>query len=196
MSMSVEAGTATDTAGEAEKDPPSNTPEMLDASGEVKDPTEGMDLAQQLEHWKRVSRKHEARAKENFEKAKRLDELEQAQKTELEKAQERAAKAEQELAQARTEALRASMAAKYQVPLSLLSGTDEETLLEQVKALQEYGKVPAATPAQGAAGKQGENINSDKQQITSREALRSMSPDEILKATKDGRLNDLLQGKP
>ena len=27
MSMSVEAGTATDTAGEAEKDPPSNTPE-------------------------------------------------------------------------------------------------------------------------------------------------------------------------
>lgn len=27
MSMSVEAGTATDTAGEAEKDSPSNTPE-------------------------------------------------------------------------------------------------------------------------------------------------------------------------
>lgn len=57
-----------------------------------------MQPAETVEHWKEKARLQEKRAKENASAAKRLTELEEAQKTEAEKAAERIAAAEAEVA--------------------------------------------------------------------------------------------------
>ena len=69
-------------------------------------PTEGATLEEQLaaaladaEKWKGLSRKNEERAASNAEKAKKFDEHEEANKTELEKVQARAEAAEKAVAE-------------------------------------------------------------------------------------------------
>lgn len=77
-------------------------------------------------------------------KAERLDQLEEASKTELQKAQDRAAKAEDELAKfKKAEEIReakAKVAAKTGVPSELLTGEDEEACEAQAKAILEFAK--------------------------------------------------------
>ena len=72
-------------------------------------------------------------------KAARLDEIEQANKTEIEKAADRAAKAEQERDKARADALRLRVAAKHGISDEdadlFLTGTDEATLTKQAERL-------------------------------------------------------------
>lgn len=106
--------------------------------------TEGaeVDPAAEVEKWKALSKKNEARAKENAAAAKRLAELEEAGKTEAQKAADRITKAEAEVAAvpARVaEGLRDALVALGVVPEDrkiLLTATDPEALLEQVKAIQ------------------------------------------------------------
>lgn len=65
------------------------------------------------------------------EKARRLDEIEEANKSEIQKATERAEAAEAALAASKAEALRLSVAAKHGITgdyLDLLHGADEESL--------------------------------------------------------------------
>lgn len=72
-------------------------------------------------------------------KASRLDEIEAAQKSELERAADKAAEAERERDTARAEALRLRIAAKHGISDEdadlFLTGTDQETLTRQAERL-------------------------------------------------------------
>jgi hypothetical protein len=106
--------------------------------------TEGaeVDPVAEVEKWKALSKKNEARAKENAAAAKRLAELEEAGKTEAQKAADRITKAEAEVAAvpARVaEGLRDALVTLGVVPEDrkiLLTATEPAALLEQVKAIQ------------------------------------------------------------
>lgn len=100
-----------------------------------------VDLAAEVEKWKALSKKNETRAKENSAAAKRLAEIEEAGKTEAQKAADAKAKAEAEVAAvpARVaEGLRDALVALGVVSEDdkvLLTASDPETLLAQVKRL-------------------------------------------------------------
>jgi hypothetical protein len=73
-------------------------------------------------------------------KAAKFDELDQANKSEIERAQERVAAAEKAAEVAQSEALRLRIAAKHQISDAedialFLTGTDEETLTKQAERL-------------------------------------------------------------
>lgn len=85
--------------------------------------------------------KYRTEAKANADAAKRLAEIEEASKTEAQKQADRLAAAEAEAQQARAEALRFKVAAKFQVSDEdaelFLTGTDEATLTKQAQRLTE-----------------------------------------------------------
>lgn len=92
--------------------------------------------------WRAMSRKWEQRAKDANAKLKELEpvaakavELEEASKSELQKAQERAEAAEKALAAATVTAARAEVAAAKGVPVALLSGDTREALEASADAL-------------------------------------------------------------
>ena len=92
--------------------------------------------------WRAMSRKWEQRAKDANAKLKELEpvaakavELEEASKSELQKAQERAEAAERALADATVAAVRAEVAAAKGVPVALLSGDTREALEASADAL-------------------------------------------------------------
>lgn len=92
--------------------------------------------------WRAMSRKWEQRAKDANAKLKELEpvaakavELEEASKSELQKAQERAEAAEKALADATATAVRAEVAASKGVPVALLSGDTREALEASADAL-------------------------------------------------------------
>ena len=72
-------------------------------------------------------------------KAQRLDEIEQAQKSEAEKAADRIRALEEDAAEARREALRFKVASKFGITDEdadlFLTGSDEETLVKQAERL-------------------------------------------------------------
>ena len=76
------------------------------------------------------------------EKATRLDEIEEASKTELQKATERAEKLESELTQLKRaeeiRQIRDKVATATGVPASLLSGETEDICTEQAKAIMSF----------------------------------------------------------
>lgn len=76
------------------------------------------------------------------EKATRLDEIEEASKTELQKATERAEKLESELTQMKKaeeiRQIRDKVATATGVPAALLSGETEESCTEQAKAILSF----------------------------------------------------------
>lgn len=92
--------------------------------------------------WKAEARKWESRAKENLAAAKanesaaqRLANIEEAQKTESEKATERLQAAEKRAAELEVKALRAEVANAKGVPANLLSGSTQEELEAAADAL-------------------------------------------------------------
>lgn len=103
--------------------------------------TGGEDLAAEVEKWKSLSKKNEARAKENATAAKRLRDIEEANKSEAQKAADRVAQAEAEMASVPAkvaEGLRDSLVELGLVTEDdkvLLNASDPETLLAQVKRL-------------------------------------------------------------
>jgi hypothetical protein len=115
--------------------------ETTGATAEQQDqhkPTETVDF------WKAKAREQEKRAKDNAAAAKRLAELEDAQKTEAERAAERIAKAEAEVAALPAkiaEALRRHLVALHRIEQGdadlVLTATDPEVLLKQAEWLLE-----------------------------------------------------------
>lgn len=124
--------------------------------------------------WKALARKWESRAKENLTAAKaneaaakRLEEIEEASKTELEKAAERAAKAEARAEELRIEADRNAVIAEFQIPADvqdLITGTDREEMRGKAERLAAFiksgpnlhqvvptdGKLPSSKPVSTA----------------------------------------------
>lgn len=110
--------------------------------------------------WKAEARKHEARAKENAAKAKanegaaqRLAEIEEANKTEVEKAAARADAAEKRAAELEAKSLRSDVALEKGVPAALLSGSSKEELEASADALiafrGEQPSNPLVVPKEG-----------------------------------------------
>lgn len=87
------------------------------------------ELQAELDKWKAMARKHEEQAKKNADAAKKLSELEDAKKSEIEKATEKAAEAEKRAEKAEARALRLEVAAdKGLTPTQakFLTGTNRE----------------------------------------------------------------------
>lgn len=88
------------------------------------------DPAAELAHWKELARKHEKRAKDNAAAAARLKTIDQANMSELEKAQAAQREAERERDEARDMHARMMAAATHDLPVDLIdylgTGTEEE----------------------------------------------------------------------
>ena len=99
--------------------------------------------------WKAEARKWERRSKENADKARAYDELQEQSKTELEKAREQAASYKRQVdelnAKAERDAARAKVAKDTGVPAELISGEDEESMRAFAEAVARWGK-PSAGP--------------------------------------------------
>lgn len=91
--------------------------------------------------WKAKARDWEKRAKANSDAATRLAKIEEANKTEVQRAADRLSAAEKDAADARRDALRYRIASKFQVGDEdaelFLTGDDEDTLTRQAKRLTE-----------------------------------------------------------
>ena len=127
--------------------------------------------AQESEHqetdWKAEARKWEQRAKDANKRVRDLEpfeakvsELEEASKSELEKAQERAERAERALAEASASAVRAEVAAEKGVPVALLSGDSREALIASAEALLAFRDETARKG--NYVPSEGRNSNIDK----------------------------------
>lgn len=122
----ADAGTANDapeTGEGTELDPQEGT------SGEGAEETQP-NQADELRRWKELSRKHERRARENAAAAKKLQEIEQSNMSDVEKARAALAEAERERDDARGMHTRMMAAASHDLPVDLIdflgSGTEEE----------------------------------------------------------------------
>lgn len=98
--------------------------------------------------WKAEARKWEARAKENKSKADKLDEIEEASKTALEKATERAEKAEGKVKAFEEEAKRKQWLEEVSIetglPTSVLRGNTKEEIEAHAEILKPYFEKPSA----------------------------------------------------
>lgn len=150
-------------------------------------------------------------------KAARLDEVEAANLSELEKAQKAAADAAAELDRIRTEAQEARLTAailaevakadrKVVDPEAALRLLDRSTLelgedgvptntADAVDALLEARPFLVSSVGGSARGNADQGARKPGPTQLSREALASMKPDEINRARIEGRLNDVLAGK-
>jgi hypothetical protein len=119
---------------------------------------DGKDWKAEAEKWQKLSRENEARAKANVSAVKRLAALEESQKTETQKIQDRAAAAEAAAAQAQKDLVRYRVAAAKSLPPELverLRGDTEEEMLADADSLLKLIKPKAELrpdPSQGARG--------------------------------------------
>lgn len=108
--------------------------------------------------WKAEARKWEARAKENKAKADAYDEAQEAAKSDLQKAIERAERAEAAVAEFKAEKEHADVVAKVAESTGLaaslvasLNGADEEALMEQARSIAALK--PSGAPTAPEAGR-------------------------------------------
>lgn len=127
------------------------------------------------------------------EALQRVEQFEERDKSDLERATERASKFEAELAEIKAENLRMRVAAETQLPANLqkfLSGSDEGSLREQAQELlaataSDGKRRPQPDPAQGARPPEP-----GKSQLT-RADLVGKSPEWINEQRLAGRLDEL-----
>lgn len=98
-------------------------------------------------------------------KAAKLDELEEANKTELQKAKEEIAslkKAQEDRAKADEAAeIRSKVAKATGIPESLIFGDDEDSMTKNAEAIVAYAKPPAAPPLGEAGSHIDGSVSSD-----------------------------------
>lgn len=138
------------------KDPTPNDPDKGDP-----DKGDGKDPQAEAEKWKALARKHEANAKANAAAAKELAELKEADKTEVQKAADKAADAEKRAQDAETRALRLEVAVEKGLTPSQakrLVGTtreefeaDADDFLESIKT-DDKNPTPPGKPRERLSG--------------------------------------------
>jgi len=160
----------------------------------VSSDSESADLAAEVAKWKAFSRKHEDSAKANADKAKKFDEFEEASKTELQKAADRATAAESKVAEIEARAIRAEVAAAKGIPADLLSGSTKEELESSADALIAFKGTPAKPDFGG--GDRGPDISGKKQMTESEMKALFASKDyaAVETARIEGRLATVLGG--
>jgi len=136
--------------------------------------------AQEDVDWKAEARKWEKRAKANAAAAKRLAEIEEAQKSEAEKAAERLAKAERAAAEAEARALRRDIALEYKLSkddAGLLDAVSDEDAMRRLaerlagQAAERDSRVSSHRVYVPAEGKNPPALNSDQLEQSLRKAL-------------------------
>lgn len=132
------------------KDP--KNPDPKDPDPKDPDPSTDKDTDHEAEakKWKALARKHEAQAKANADAAKKLKELEDADKSEAQKAADKAAEAEKRAQEAEMRALRLEVAAEKNLTpaqAKRLAGTTKEELEADADELLESFK-----PAESSEG--------------------------------------------
>lgn len=172
-------------------------------------PPEPVDHEAEAAKWKALARKHERGQLDALglkdtseldalrEAARRLTELEEADKTEAQKAADKAAEAEARATRAETELLRTKVAAEKGIPATeadLLTGStraEMEAVADRLAGLLKPGTPPAPTGS-ADGGPQGDPPSPVKQ--LTRADLKGMSAAEIVAARKAGQLDDLTSG--
>lgn len=145
-----------ETAGVQEALAVETTPEQDDTTEDESAEQQAKKPTETVEFWKTKAREQEKRAKENAAAAKKLSELEESQKTELQKAIERAEAAEG-VAYALTAAqeindFKAQVSKRTGVPVDVLRGTNIEEIEEHaasLKALLPEPRKPGQVPGEG-----------------------------------------------
>lgn len=103
----------------------------------------GEDPTAELAKWKAMARKHEKQAKDNAAAAKRLADLEEAGKSEQQKAADKAAQAEKDAADARKELARLRVAMRKGLTEAqakrLVGDTEEELEADAEELLESFG---------------------------------------------------------
>ena len=199
--------TATDVKPTPADMPPAIEPQVTETVTETKTPeveatnTDGGMTDAEREELARLraihkdEQKWERRAKENFEKAKRLDEIELAKKSVEERliAERDAALATAE--SERTERLREKISRETQVPPDRITGVTEEDMRESAESALSWAKEfakkngnPIGAPASAVTG--DGNAPKGEPQLTQAD-LKNLTPQQILDADKAGRLNKL-----
>mgnify|MGYP006899567341 CR=1 FL=1 len=198
--------TATDVKPTPADMPPAIEPQVTETVTETKTPeveatnTGGMTDAEREELARlraihKDEQKWERRAKENFEKAKRLDEIELAKKSVEERliAERDAALATAE--SERTERLREKISRETQVPPDRITGVTEEDMRDSAESALSWAKEfakkngnPIGAPASAVTG--DGNAPKGEPQLTQAD-LKNLTPQQILDADKAGRLNKL-----
>jgi hypothetical protein len=116
--------------------------------------------------WKAQARKWEDRAKANSEAAKRLQEIEDANKTDLERITAERDRLAAERDAAVSEATRSRVAAATGVPVGLLPATgDEAALTEAAQALLAFRGTPSPFAGSADAGPRAQSEKSLEQRI-------------------------------
>lgn len=147
--------------------------------------------------WKKEARKWETRAKEASafkEQADKWREYENNQKSEHEKLAEELARAKEEASQASTELLRLKIASEKGITgdaLELLTGSTQEELEAKADKLLSLIADQSKPKLSIVDSNQGQATPNNVGQLT-RADLNTMSPVEIDKARRDGRLDEIL----
>lgn len=147
------------------------------------------DLQAEVDKWKALSRQNEAQAKANADKARRFDELEEANKSELQKAQDALTAANQRAAEAEAARLRSDIARTKNVPVELLTASDETSLEAQADALLAFrGQQPQAPQSSGATTPSGATAPRIYKQ-SEINSLWATNRDDIIAASQEGRID-------
>jgi hypothetical protein len=123
VTPTVPPASATEPLGDVQASQDLNN--LVNGGGEERTPE------QEIAHWKEMARKNEARARENRDKALRFDAIEEANKTELQRATERAERAEKLAEETRAQSFRVAAIAQYELPADiapLLQGATEDEI--------------------------------------------------------------------
>lgn len=137
-----------------------------DGSNDDAGASSGADLEAEVAKWKALARKHEGQAKSNAEAAKKVKEMEDASKSDIEKATAAQTAAEKRAEAAEAKALRYEIALEKNVPAKLIKflggNTEDEIkaaadeLLEAVSPADTGGSTTGDKPKEalraGAAG--------------------------------------------
>ena len=138
----------------AENDAPQGAPEAKDTPNPEAPAKEDIDWKVESRKWEQRAKDNLAAAKANEDAAKRLAEIEESQKTEAQKAQERFEAAEKRAAELELKATRAEVAADKGVPVSLLSGSTKEEIEASAEALIAFRGEQANGPVIPGQGNQ------------------------------------------
>ena len=174
------------------------------AENETSEMSETDALKAEVDKWKSLSRKNEQQAKSNGQAVKELDEIRKSQLTDTEKLieqtrEETSQAVRKEFAVKLVDAEFKSLLGGRSLDGSSLLDFDKSSFIQgdgniDLEGIQSWveahsTKAEQTIPdlGQGARGK-----NPSKSQIRSRDELKSMSPAEIMAATKDGRLDSLM----
>lgn len=162
------------------------------------------DWKTEAEKWKGLSRKHEQQAKANADAAKRLAEIEEAQKSEAQKAADKEAERTKQLTTAQQELMRLRVAMRKgltETQAKRLIGDTEEALETDADELlasfkheeteRKEGGKPAERPKEKL--KSGSTASDGEPPQLTREDLKKMTPEQIQAAKEKGQLKTLLR---